>query len=211
MKKTITFLMLSLIITGCDSDRNDDFKFSENSDVLNEVQNKAIICKNEPSAPMALYGNLSDYPTILVPTYFSMDKLANSNNNEWFFNELTYGTTAYVNQYYNHCRCRFPWDTGTTQAPADWLDGRPPYDYTFSGSISSSEILGGFQPDTMISAETATYIQYRILSKIDSDVAHVQHYYAKNIKPKGIVYNYDRTMCGTYTGLYITIFYRISN
>lgn len=207
MKKAIFFMAILLIANSCNSDRDvSDVKLeTEKLQTSSKVVPGGPLCI-VPPPPVSFYGNPNDYPKIVIPSYYSVNSLADPSDDSWLFNQLMLGTTAYVNRHYMHKRASFQWST--TQAYLSDFT----YDYEQAFTIYSSEqgLNGEINTtDHLISAVAGSYLQYRILSSIDEYAIWRQNEYGVNVKPRGITYSYSTTMCGEYTGLQVRVFYNI--
>jgi len=208
--KKLSYLLLLMIITACSNGREiSDLDFGDNeTQSLSKKSNNDPLCLVVPQ-PVILYGNQADYPKVTKSGYYSF----NQPNNvlSWFYINAFPKMKSYINnKYYQGGSASIELRLNSYTIPNLGTYG---VDY-----VESSNTIPYYEPQTnnqlfpehTLSPEVSSYVIYRILSEMDR---YSQYYLTSQgitLKPIGIAFNYDTTMCGSYVGLYYRIFYSLN-
>lgn len=208
--KKLSFLFILIIAGACSNERE-----ASDLDIGNEkIQSLSKTSINDPLClvipqPVVLYGNQADYPKVTKSGFYSFNEPINVMS--WFYVNTSLTIRKYINtKYYQGNNGGFVYSLNSYTIPNLGTYG---VDY-----VESSNTIPSYEPQTnnqlfpgnTLTPEVSSYVVYRILSEIDR---YTEYYFTTNgiaLKPIGIAFNYDTTMCGDYTGLYYKVFYSLN-
>ncbi|UQB69469.1 hypothetical protein [Epilithonimonas zeae] len=202
--KKLTFLLYLFITFSCSSERENMIIDEKPTNAFAKNSTDPLCIVPTPTSSLVNYGNPSNYPTINFETYYSLTPSANPR--PWFFAAIIKSCTDYLNTKYYNGLDNFKKFYVASQVLGD--SSVLQYDSMSNLNIYRSENYDAQElyPGNNVSPVGSSYALYKILSSIDE-------YVSMNpaMKPIGIYFDFDTTMCGDYSSLKCLVYYKVAN